>query len=183
MGVSNNKYRYKLIPLGGKTMKKSLILICLLSLCIGIYGCSTPSRELTEEGIVFYNTENSIDPLNYTLYANKEISLTLNLLEGHMTNGRYVIKDKYPIVDEIDNVTESLDMIDEAIFSVETLNPPNEYEDDRDYILRRMANIRDTLEAYKGALLENNFEDIEKCIDVMAGDFTALKSMFNNMWE
>ena len=166
-------------------MKKVIVLMLILSsFALLLAGCSTePEREITEEGIVFYDTNQSLDPLNYTLYVNKETTLVLNLLEGHMANARSVLRSKYPRQDELDNVIESLDMIAEAIKSVESFNPPKEYEDDRDAILRRMGNAQNTLESYKDALESNDDTHIESYIDVMSGDFTSLKSIFNNPWE
>jgi len=166
-----------------KLLFLALVFVSHFALLTGCSATAEPERELTEDGIVFYDTNDSIDPLNYTLYVNKEISLVLNLLEAHMANGLYVLDGKFPRQDEIDNATESLDLIAEAIASVESHNPPNEYEDDRDAILRRMVNIEDTLKSYKEALENNEDEYIESYVDVMSGDFASLKAVFNNPWE
>lgn len=169
-------------------MRKPICMILALAMVFTLCACTSKNQThqyamVEEDNTVTYNTDESTDSLNYTLYVNKEIAMVLNFLEGHMANALYVKDGKYPIEDEIDNVYESLDMIAEAINSVEVLNPPNKYEDDRSAILRRMANIQNTLTDYKADLEAADLSDIEAFVDIMSGDFASLKSYYNNQWE
>ena|GEM_PF-5376439 len=130
-----------------------------------------------------YNTQASLSAMEYTISANKEIGLVLNLLEEHMTNGKNVLKNRYPVTDEIDNLNHTLIMVKEAIDSIDRLLPPDSYEDDRLDTLRRMENARETLESYAIALESSVPEELSVAIDLMGGDFAALKGSFNIQWE
>ena len=145
-------------------------------------GCA-PKKQTAGDGGVTYKTEFPLSALEYTIMTNKEIALVINILETHMTNGRNVIKGSYPAEDEISNVEHSLIMTDEAIDSVDTMYPANTYEDDRLDILRRLENAKNSLVNYKEALEEGDYDLLEGLIDVMKGDFVALKGMFNVQWE
>lgn len=163
-------------------MKKSIFSFFILLICvIGITACAA-SPATPKNGQAQYNA-NPGDALNYVLYTNKEITLVMNQLETHMANSMLVQSKDYPVEDEIDNVTASIDLTKEAIQSVESLAPTNEYEDDRDEILRRLVNAENTLESYKECLESGDLSKLGQYADLMQADFAALKAMFNNAWE
>ena len=163
--------------------KKILLLFVILAIAISVSGCSKHFNTTpTDPAYVQYNA-NPVDALNYSLYTNKEITMVLNALESHTANALLVQKGSYPVADEIANLQTSLDMVGEAIESVELLAPPKDYDDERTDILRRMVNAQDTLKAYKTCLEKNELENIPRYIDMMSGDFASLKALFNNLWE
>lgn len=161
----------------------ALLILTLIPLSLAA-GCSKPAKtpELTADGFVVYDTENSTDANNYTVYTNKEIILVMNILSAHMSNADNLNKDKYILDDELNAVIKDRDKVAEAIASVEGLNPPNDYEDDREAILERMVNADSTLEAYQDAL-ENEETDFQDYIDLMEGDFTSLSALCDLPWE
>ena len=163
-------------------MKKVFFVLLVGLLCLSCLGACASSPAPSTDGRAQYNA-NPGDALNYSLYTNKEISLVMNELEAHMANAMLVQNGDYPIEDEIANVTASIDLTKEAVKSVETLAPTNEYEDDRDEILRRLVNAQSTLEGYKKCLEDGDLSKLGQYADLMQGDFIALKAMFNNVWE
>lgn len=163
---------------------------CLLiigALCLSILpGCHSEKEvhyTVVPDDTTVYFTEDSVDAYNYTMYVNKEITLVANILETHMAIGDSIQKGKYLAEDEIDSVRSDLDMVAEAIASVETLNPPRDYEDDRSAILSRMANAESSLSAYLEALEDSDTSAVGSAVDLMEGDYIALTGAFNLMWE
>ena len=163
-------------------MKKAIIAVCVL-FCMVLPGCVIPNTQQPGESAPQYNTQFPLTALEYTIITNKEIALVMNILETHMSNGRNVIRSRYPIEDEIKNAEHSLIMTGEAIKTIDTLYPAITYEDDRLEILRRMENALNSLENYKTALEGRDMEMTYGLIDVMQGDFVSLKGMFNIVWE
>lgn len=163
-----------------------LALFVLSALACGLLtGCAESAKQktdVTDEGIVIYDTDTATDSMNYTNYANKEIDLVMNILSTHIANADNVNKGKYIAFDELSAVIADRDKVAEAIDSVEGLNPPNQYEDDRDTILERLTNADGTLEAYQEAL-EDGETDLQDYIDLMEGDYVALSGAFNLPWE
>ena len=64
-------------------MRKAQVIIAIfvLAICL-LSGCVQNKAQLTESGFVIYNTENTVDANNYTIYVNKEINLVINVIEG-----------------------------------------------------------------------------------------------------
>ena len=150
-------------------------------------GCSTKKHsenyaKIDGSDTVEYNTNDSTDPQNYTTYVNKEINLVLNILETHVATGDHIIIGKAIINDEIKAVTADLDMVAEAIESVETLKPPTDYEDDRDTILQKLVNAQSSLSEYRSALSDNS-DDLQSAVDLMESDYISLSGSFNLPWE
>lgn len=167
-------------------VKHILIFLTLSALTIGLLtscGDSTDQKtDITDEGVVIYDTDTATDSMNYTNYTNKEIDLVMNILSTHIANADNVNKGKYIASDELSALISDRDKVAEAIDSVEGLNPPNKYEDDRDTILERISNADGTLEAYQKAL-EDGETDLQDYIDLMEGDYVALSGVFNLPWE
>lgn len=167
-------------------MSKRICILILLLPVLALFGCTQkPKAEalITDSGVVIYNTDDSTDAMNYVTYVNKELDLVMNILSSHMANGNSIAKGDYIVEDEIDAVTESLVLIDEAIESVDTLNPPEGYGNDRLAILRRMKNAENTLEAYKEALESGKTSSIGDYVKLMEGDYVSLSGYFNVFWE
>lgn len=157
------------------------ILFSLLSSC-----SNQPSDNYTkidDDNVVQYTTDDAIDPQNYTTYVNKELNLVLNILSSHVTMGDSLIKEKGVISDELASVKSDLDMVAEAIESVETLHPPKDYEDDRDTILQKMVNAKASLEAYRDMLESDDISGLQDLVDLMSTDYNSLSGSFNMPWE
>lgn len=165
-------------------MKKiSLITIFLATLSLTLTACDTTEDNYYKtDGSKTYTTQTSIDTQNYTMYVGKEITLVTNLLNSHISVGTLIAQGKYPIADEIVNLSNSLDLTKEAIESVETMYPPTGYEDEREAILQKLSNAYNSLESYNNALINEN-DKIKDCINLMEGDFISLSSSFNVLWE
>lgn len=167
---------------------KRLQYICIAAsfiFCFFLTSCgdSIDSKtDITSDGIVIYDTDTATDSLNYTNYVNKELGLVINILSSHITQADNLDKGKYIVKDEITALESDLDRVSEAIDSVEGLNPPNEYEDDREDILTRMVNAENTLKNYLEALNnpDINYDDY---ISLMEGDVAALTAVYNLPWE
>jgi hypothetical protein len=129
------------------------------------------------------NTPQPLTALEYSLAVNKEIALALNLAESHMADGLKVVKGEYPLADELANTDNTLLMIDEAIASIEALTPPNPNQTDTENTLRKMSAMRDSLETYRKYLENEDMDGLAAVIEVLEGDFIALKSSFNNNWS
>ena len=165
--------------------KRMRIFVFLLPVAL-LAGCSQKTGTealLTDNGIVIYNSDDSTDAMNYVTYVNKELDLVMNVLSTHMANGDSISKGDYIVEDEIDAVDESLVLVAEAIESVNTLNPPEGYENDRLAILRRMKNAENTLEAYKKALEAGKTSSIGDYVKLMEGDYVTLSGYFDIFWE
>ena len=130
-----------------------------------------------------YATQMPLTASEYTIMVNKEIALVMNLLETHMSNGRNVIRGRYPASDEAGNAEHSIVMTQEAISSVDSLYPAKGYEDDRLDTLRRMENALNSLENYLETLEHGDYEILDGLISIMQGDYVALKGMFSITWE
>lgn len=156
--------------------------VCILStLC----SCGGQERraEITDEGIVLYNTDDAPDANNYTAYVNKELTLVMNILRTHMTTAENIINGKALAADESKNLTGDVDLVEEAVKSVETMNPPLDYEDDREAILTKLTNALDTLTSYQEALDDGESDSLQAFIDLMESDYSALSGSFNILWE
>lgn len=160
---------------------QAVIAIFVLATCL-LSGCVQNKAQLTDSGFVIYNTENAVDANNYTIYVNKEINLVLNTLEGHLAISKKILTNTYPVEDEVANLTESIAVIRGAYQSVELMNPPKEYEDNRMAVLRRMNNAINSLENYQEALKDNS-AFLSDYLDVIEGDYAALKNVFDIMSE
>lgn len=161
-------------------------------LCVGLLatlpGCNSNSNEnyakVQEDGTIKYNTDDEVDPMNYTIYVNKEITLMTNILSTHISNGDNVEKGKYLATDELKTVESDLDLVQEAIDSVDTLHPPTDYEDDREAILTAMVTAQDSLERYRDALNGEGAQTIKECIGLMEGDYATLTGKMQAVyWE
>lgn len=106
----------------------------------------------------------------------------MNILTTHMANSTKVAKGKYPATDELATVKADLDKVQEAINTVNTLNPPNEYEDEREVMLTRLNNAKSTLEAYRDAV-EDGVTDLADYADLMESDHISLTAAFNLISE
>lgn len=167
-------------------VSKHILAVLLVGTLLCSTSCSTPEtnyQTLDPDDSVTFNTEDSLDPLNYTTYVNKEIDLVLNILSSHMSAGDNIVKGKYPAEDEIAALEADLDLVDEAITSVETFNPPLDYDDDRDAILAKMANAQSSLTEYYDTLKEGDTDGIISCVDLLESDYIALSGAFNLPWE
>lgn len=165
-----------------KAFAAGLMAVCILStLC----SCGGQERraEITDEGIVLYNTDDAPDANNYTAYVNKELTLVMNILRTHMTTAENIINGKALAADESKNLTGDIDLVEEAVESVETMNPPLDYEDDREAILTKLANALDTLTSYQEALDDGESDSLQNFIDLMESDYSALSGSFNILWE
>lgn len=162
-------------------------LACILILS-SMPGCANQNNEnyakVQDDGTIEYNTNDAVDPMNYTLYVNKELTAITNILSSHIANGDNVVKGKYLASGEAKTLEENLDMVQEAIDSVDTLRPPTDYEDDREAILTAMLTAQDSLTRYKDALNGEGSLSIEECVDLMEGDYITLTSkMHATYWE
>jgi hypothetical protein len=167
---------------------KSFIICGLFLSTLCLTACSpAPTdnyKKVDNSGnVVEYSTQDSIDPTNYTIYVNKELDLVMNILSTHISMGDNIIKGKYFAADELANVKSDLDMVAEAISSVEVLNPPTDYEDDRAAILRKMVNAQDTLNAYCEVLESGDLTNLQDCVDLMESEYISLSGSFNVQWE
>ena len=148
-------------------MKKLLIYLSI-SLCVLILfaGCSLEEKT-------------PLDPLNYTTYVNKEITLVLNNMETCMANATLVNEGN--IENELRNVNQALVLIQESIDSVAAFTPPNEYGNDHLMVIQRMQDCYNSLIQYRTYLETGNLNHIDDYVDDMQMKFTSLKAMFNNM--
>lgn len=126
-----------------------------------------------------FSEKTPLDPLNYTTYVNKEITLVLNNLESCMANATLV--NEANVDDELTNIDQSLVLIQEAIESVKGFTPPNEYGNDHLMVVQRMQDCYDSLYQYRSYLSTKNFTYIDDYVDDMQMKFSSLKAMFNNM--
>jgi hypothetical protein len=161
--------------------KVQFFIVIIIAIIIAVFAAATIITSPVKTNK--YQTEFPLTALEYTLSVNKEITLVLNLLETHMSNGRNVINGEYPVTDERDNVRHDIVMVKDAVNSVNVTYPAKQYADDREDILRRMVNAQSSLEAYEKCLTEGDMDGLGRIIDVMKSDFTALKGLFNNHWE
>lgn len=171
--------RTKIYLLVGIMLFSSLI----LTSCQTDFSKPSVSTEITNSGVVVYTTDNALSPLEYTIAVNKEIGIAMNILEGHMGTGKLVARGDYPVSDELMNVEHSLDVLQETIDSVNLMNPPKDYTDERLAVVQRLTNAKSTLEVYQKYLEDKDMEHIQDAIELMEGDFTALKTVYNNMGE
>lgn len=165
-----------------KTLTAGLMAVCILfTLC----SCGGQERraEIAEDGIVLYNTDDAPDANNYTTYINKELTLVMNILRTHMTTAEDIVNDKALAADELKNLAGDIDLVEEAVESVETINPPLDYEDDREAILTKLANALDTLTSYQETLDDGGTDSLQDFIDLMESDYAALSGSFNLFWE
>lgn len=165
----------------------SLIVFCVLG-CFGLLsGCAPVAdgsyQKADQDTSVEYSTEYAQDVYNYTLNVNRELDLILNKLSTHTAIGNQIIRGKYIAEDEASTVEHDLDMVAEAIESVEFLNPPVGYEDDRDTILTQMVNAQSSLQAYLNILQSGDTSGLQDAVDMMEGDFVTITSAFNLPWE
>lgn len=165
-----------------KIVSFSLVFFALLAFASGCGASTDQKTAVTDEGIVIYDTDGPTDSMNYTNYMNKEINLVMNILSTHIANADNLAKGKYILEDELSAVIADRDKVAEAIDSIEGLNPPSQYEDDRTVTLERLVNADNTLEAYQTAL-EDGETDLQDYIDLMEGDYVTLSSAFNLPWE
>lgn len=162
--------------------------LCAAILCVScaasMTACTSSSNYAkVDDNSVEYSTQTSLDPLNYTTYVNKEITLIMNILTTHIAVGDKIAKGSYIVADELTNLEADLDMVAEAVASVEVLNPPTDYEDDRESILRKMVNAQSSLQAYYDALDSDATANLQDYLDLMEVDYVALSGAFNLTWE
>jgi hypothetical protein len=158
----------------------AIIITSLLVIAVAAVAVILLSARAGESG---FSTKDALTAQEYTLAVNKEITLVLNLAESHMANGLKVIKGEYPAADEEANASHSIELVSEAIASVDALQPANGYETDHEDVLRKMGNLLGSLETYLGYLENGYIDDIGAVVEILEGDFIALKSSFNNPWN
>jgi len=165
-------------------INRVLSFILIATSILALAGCASVDADvLNNSDAVLYYSEEPVDPLNYTMYTNKEIDLVLNELSTHIANADSLSKGRYVLSDEITAVEDSINSVQSAIDSVESINPPDAYEDDREIILQRMTNAKDSLTSYLSALKDDKTDDLSAYIDLMHGDYVALSGTFNMMWD
>lgn len=157
--------------------------LALLLGCTTACSSSDDNYQKIDDDTVQYSTDDAIDPANYTTYVNKELDLVMNILSTHVSVGDNIIKGKYSADDEAESVKADLDMVNEAIASVESLHPPTDYEDDRDAILAKMVNAKGALQAYYDILTSDSLDTLQDSVDLMESEYISLSGSFNLPWE
>lgn len=156
-------------------------LLCLLFALLLLSGCSTAHEPVSEDD--GYTTDTATDALNYTTYVDKELGLVMNLLTTHLGNSR-TASDSTELTDnEIQNVTETLLLISDAMDSVDTLRPPNGYEDLRLSALRRLEEAEEAIMGYQSALENSDSTAVEAAVTEMESAYVALTGVFTLMPE
>lgn len=171
-----------------KILKKVSVFACGLAVAALalLSGCADEPNyaKVEDDGTITYSTDDAVDPMNYTLYVNKELTLVSNILSTHIINGNNIIKEDYPASDALTSLKDDLDLVEEAIASVETMHPPEEYVDDREAILTAMVTAQDSLLRYRDTLSGDNTLTLEDCVNLMEGDYTNITGkMQGAYWE
>lgn len=160
------------------------VMVAALPLFSGCTASEPHYTQVADDGSIEYATDDATDAMNYTLYVNKELTLVSNVLSTHIINGTNVISEQYPTSDALISLNDDLDLVEEAIASVETLHPPEAYIDDREAILTAMVTAQDSLLRYQKALNGDESLSVEDCVHLMEGDYTNVTGkMQATYWE
>lgn len=155
----------------------SLMVLATLTGCSGIgYGTATSDQTV-------YSAQFAQSPLEYTNFLNKEIEAVTNQLSTQIMLAESVSKNNYPVADAITSVGDSIQIVEECINNVDTMQPPASYSENRTSTLSLMQNAKSSLEAYKAALMEGNSSAIESSKSVMQSDYIAVTAQFGAYWE
>lgn len=156
-------------------------LLCLLSILLLLSGCTSGHEQIPmDDG---YSTDTATDALNYTTYVDKELGLVMNLLATHLGNSRSALDAADLLANEIQNVSESLLLISEAIDSVDTLRPPDGYKDLRESALRRLEEAEEAIKVYQSALDTADETAVDVAVTKMESAYVALTGAFTVMPE
>ncbi|MBQ3010630.1 MAG: hypothetical protein IJD81_05525 [Oscillospiraceae bacterium] len=156
-------------------------LLCLLFTLLLLSGCSTGHKQVPmDDG---YSTDTATDALNYTTYMDKELGLVMNLLATHLGNSRTALDSTALTANETQSVAENLLLIADAIDSVDTLRPPDGYEDLRNSALRRLEEAQEAIMEYQSALVAADAEAVDTAITRMESAYVSLTGAFTVMPE
>lgn len=168
-------------------MKKIPVIIPAL-LILGLFtGCHEirPEAPVVSDGMVEYNTQDSMTAAEYSAFLSKEVTAVLGVLTTHAASGLNIKNGQYPIPDEIENCKSSITKVKECIDEVSVTRSAKDSEETRDTTLEKMKNALNTLENYQVALEEEDpdLEKISALVDLMKGDFTALSAQAGIYWR
>ena len=156
-------------------------LLCLLFTLLLLSGCGAVQEQTSaDDG---YTPDTATDALNYTTYVDKELGLVMNLLATHLGSSRTALASAALKANEMQSVSESLLLIVDAIDSVDTLRPPDEYEDLRNSILRRLEEAKEAITEYQSALETADADAVETAVTRMESAYVALTGAFTIMPE
>lgn len=155
--------------------------ICLLLALLLLSGCSAAHESVSEDD--GYTTDTATDALNYTTYVDKELGLVMNLLATHLGNSRTALDSTELTANEMQNVTETLLFVSDAMDSVDTLRPPEGYEDLRLSALRRLEEAEEAIKGYQSALENADSAAVEAAVTGMESAYVALTGVFTLMPE
>jgi hypothetical protein len=125
-----------------------------------------------------YVTEYPLSAHEYSITVNEKLVTVMNILETHMSSGRAVINGEYPSSDELASVNQSIATVKETADYIDGLYPARGYEDEKHDISRKINNAINSLETYRDALLKDDHERIKSVIEIMSGDFIAIKGSY-----
>ena len=163
--------------------KKSIKIISLIIISsIVLAGCAEPKQ--VKDGTV-YTTEFPQSAMEYTIFIDKEIVTVTNELTTQILLSKFALQGTYPIEDAIDSAKNSIDIIQDCIDTVDTMNPTNGYDETRVRVLKQFANCKADIEAYlelleEGNLTESNINSVKA---LMQADYLALTGEFNVQYK
>lgn len=164
-------------------LKRFFVVVMSLLLCI-VSLCSCGEEEPVPE--LKYNTQYPTSAAEYNLLINQKITPMLNVAEGHMTKGKDIIANKYPIDEELISVEDSLIYLREIYESCKLIMPPDSEYDRHSNTLMQMQRLINSIEVYEEFLekandgnVEDFTEDIQGSVDIIMSECTSLKNMFN----
>ncbi len=157
--------------------------LCSLIALTALTGCGGTGYGTATSGQTVYSAQFAQSPLEYTNFLNKEIETVTNQLSTQIMLAESVCNNNYPTSDAIVSVGESIQIVEECINNVDTMQPPESYAENRTSTLSLMQNAKSSLEAYKQALMDGSTSSIESCKSVMQSDYIAVTAQFGAYWE
>ncbi len=153
----------------------------LFALAISLFllgGCTKP--QTIETGKTMYSTQFEQSTMEYTIFLDKEITPITNALTTQILLIKHVVNDNYPLSDALDSAKSALDVISDCIEQVDTMNPPDSYEDLRVSVLKSMNNCKNDVETYideleSGEIDKDRLDSLRK---IMQADYIALTGDF-----
>lgn len=149
--------------------------MAVLILTVNVSGCSKIGP-FQEDG---YKTEFPMSAVEYSVFLNQETAVLTNILLTRMSIGTSVTEEGYEASKEIASTEESIRKAKEVQDELTSTMPATTYSTDRQNILDLTGDIVDTLEDYKSALEEEDYDKIKSLVVTMKNCYVSLTGEAN----
>lgn len=159
-------------------LRKKIIFLLMSSLIVCCVGC-TPIEDKVAANVPKTSTVQPMTVVEYTNKVNRSLLPLISTSETLQSHHLEILKDKYPIKQEMILVNKSLLDIQKTIGEINNLYVTREYMDHKRTTIQNLNYYRDAIRKYKLALQSKDKDKIKSSIIDIKNSIGTLKISFS----